>query len=231
MAHIGHWLVDYLHMARGGASMFLYSDPPKHYLGYVVSGKCPVILIPGIFGKWGFLKHLGDKISLSGHPVYVATGLGYNLMDIPTSASIIRKIIDQNNVQNCILVAHSKGGLIGKYLLAYLNSDNRIRGMISIATPYSGSAIVKLLPPIKFLKDLATTSEMLKELASHKEVNSKIISISPEFDNHVWAKEGSYLEGAENIKVNEKGHHKVVYSPEVEKIILSALEKFSKVNA
>lgn len=228
MAHIGHWIIDYLHMARGGVSMFVHSKPPKHYLGYTLPDKCPVILIPGIFGKWAFLKHLGDKISLSGHPVYVALELGYNIKDIPTSASIVRKIIDTNNIKNCVVVAHSKGGLIGKYLLTYLNSDNRIKGMVSIATPYSGSAIVKLLPPIKWLRDFTTTSEMLRELASHKEVNSKIVSISPEFDNHVWTKEGSYLEGAENIKVNEKGHHKIVYNPEVEKIILSSLKKFSK---
>lgn len=228
MEHIGHWLVDYLHMARGGITMYLHSKPPKHYLDYAVEGKIPVILIPGVFGRWGFLKQLGDKISLSGHPVYIVPKLGNNLKDIPTSASLVREVVDENNIKNGVLIAHSKGGLIGKYLLAYLNKDGRIKNMISIATPYSGSAIVKLLPPIKLLRDLATTSQMLRELASHKEVNSKIVSISPVFDNHVWAKEGSYLEGAKNIIINEKGHHKIVYNKELEQLVLSYLDKLSK---
>src|SRR5581483_7175667 len=222
MAHIGHWVADFAHMAKGGASMFIHTQPPKHYLGYTVEGKAPVILIPGIFGKWGFYKHLGDKISPGGPPVYIVPKLGYNLKDIPTSASLVREVIDENNLKNCIIVAHSKGGLISKYLLIHLNKDNRVKGVISIATPYSGSSMARLLP-LNRIMELDGDSKIIKDLASHSEVNKEIVSISPVFDNMVWAKEGSFLKGAENIKIDEKGHHKILFNKELEKLILQRL--------
>ena len=83
-----------------------------------------------------------------------------------------------------ILVAHSKGGLIGKHVLIHHNGNDNILGMVSIATPYSGSAMAKLVPydPIReLLKDNVT----IKDLQSHEQVNTKIVSISPLYDNHV----------------------------------------------
>ncbi len=72
-------MMDYIHMARGGISMVVHRDPPAHYLGHAVEGKAPVILTPGILGKWGFMKKLGDRISLEGHPVYIVSDLNYNV--------------------------------------------------------------------------------------------------------------------------------------------------------
>lgn len=227
MENIGTWLVDYAYMIRGGITMYLYRNPPKHYLGYVLEGKVPVILIPGVFGRWAFLKQLGDKISMAGHPVYIVPKLGNNLKDIPTSASLVREIIDQNKLNNAVLIAHSKGGIIGKYLMVHFNKDNKVKSMISIATPYSGSLMSKLMPIRAVRSELDVNSRLIKDLSSHKEVNSKIVSISPVFDNHIWAKGGSHLEGAENIKINEKGHHKIVYSKELENLILKYLDRMS----
>jgi len=220
MVHVRHWILDYIYMIHGQVTTFLYRKPPKHYLGYVIKNKIPVILIPGILEKWGFLKNLGDKISLQGHPVYIVPKLGYNLKDISVSAKIVREMIEKKDIRNSVIVAHSKGGLIGKYYLSLLNEDERVSKMISIATPYSGTSLTKYLRS-KQVKDLRTDSEIIKELKAHKEVNKSIISVSPIFDNHVW--EGSFLEGAENITIDEKGHHKIIYSKELINLILKKL--------
>jgi len=224
MKRLGHWIIDYLYMTHGQTIGFLRRKTPKHYLGFVRENKSPVILIPGLLERWGFLKKLGDKISLEGHPVYIVPKLGYNLKDIPTSAKIVREMIEETNIQNAVIVAHSKGGLIGKYLLIHLNDDQAVKGVISIATPYSGSYLIKFLPHKSF-RELRTDSKIIHELQSHKEVNKKIISIAPIFDNHIW--EGSRLEGAENITVDEKGHHKIIYNKELEKIILTSLSQLT----
>lgn len=248
---IGAWLVDYGYMVRGAFNTVIYREPPKHYLGHVVQGKVPVILVPGILGTWSFMKALGDKISLEGHPVYIVPDLGINIYNIPTSAKTlraiivhaipksghivpkvsrgaeaVRKVIEKNNLQGAVLVAHSKGGLIGKYLLAHNNTDNRVLGMVSIATPYSGSAMAKLIPHDSF-RELNIDSKIIKDLEQHHAVNSKIISIIPEYDNHVWAAKGSFLDGAENIEVAVSGHHKVIFSKEVLRIVLKSIEKIS----
>lgn len=222
MGNISDWVSDYLHLIKGTTIMYLTRTPPKHYLGQVDINKAPVILVPGVLGRWAFFKDLGDKISLKNHAVYIVPELGNNLKDIPKSAEIVREVIDKNNIKNGIIVAHSKGGLIGKYLLTYLNSDNRIKKMISIATPYSGSSMAKIIPYPPF-KELLPRSKIIEDLKSHSEANSKIISISPIFDNHVWAKEGSFLEGAKNITINERGHHKILFNKELQETVLSSL--------
>ncbi len=202
--------------------MLIHKNPPEHYLGFVIDKKVPIILIPGISNKWGFLKHLGDKISTKGHPVYIVNELKFNVFDIPTSAKIVREIIDKNNLEKAIIVGHSKGGLIGKYFLVHENKDEKVKGLIAIATPFSGSKLANQIPG-KAHKELAPQSKVIGELNSYKEVNSKIISIMPEFDNHVWHEKGSFLSGAINIKVKTKGHHKIIFDKDVIKKIVELL--------
>ena len=222
MKNIFYWIVDYYYLLYGYLLMFIHKNPPGHFLNFVLKGKVPVILIPGISNKWGFLKHLGDSISLKGYPVYVADKLKFNFLDIPNSAKIVREIIDENNLENAIIIGHSKGGLIGKYFLIHENKDNKIKGLIAIATPFSGSRLAKSSLRESF-RELTPNSKIIQELDSHKEVNSKIVSIMPEFDNHVWSEKGSYLNGALNIKVPVKGHHKIVFDKAVISKIIKLL--------
>lgn len=227
MKKILHWVVDYGYMIHGALSGLVHYNPPRHYKDFVKEGKIPVILIPGVLGKWSFLKSLGDKISLEGHPVYIISDLKYNLFSIPESAKIVRKTIndlkkEDKNFKNSVIVAHSKGGLIGKYFLIHYNNDESVSKMISLATPYSGSAMAKILP-IEPISELHNDSQIIKDIKSHTHVNHFITSIIPEYDNHVWAEDGSYLDGAKNIKVDVHGHHKIVFDKSVQEIILNEL--------
>jgi len=214
-------------MLHGALSGSVRYNPPRHYKDFVKEGKVPVILIPGVLAKWTFLKSLGDKISLEGHPVYVISDLKYNLFSIPESAKILKKVIDDikkdnKEFQNACIVAHSKGGLIGKYFLIHFNDDKSISKMISLATPYSGSGMAKLLP-LEPMKELQNDSLIIKDIKNNINVNHMITSIIPEYDNHVWAEEGSYLDGAKNIKVNIHGHHKIVFDKSVQEVVLNEL--------
>ncbi len=220
---IKSWLVDYVYMTRGALGSLIYRKQPHHYLGHITDGKVPVIIIPGVLEKWSFMKKIADHISRHGHPVYIVPDLGFNLYSIPHSSQIVRKVLQCNDLKNCIIVAHSKGGLIGKYMLIHHNNDNRIIGLISIATPYSGSAMAKLVP-VDPIKELHHDSVIIKDLLSHTEVNHQIVSLSPLYDNHIWAEQGSHLHGAENIVVPVHGHHKIVYDATVLARVLEFVE-------
>lgn len=220
------WITDYAHMLKGAAVMYLKHTPPKHYLGYIKKGKVPVLILPGVFLKWAFLKPLADYLSLKGHPVYLVPKLGNNIGKIPSSALKVKEVIEENNLKNTIIIAHSKGGLIGKYLLAHYKKLG-IKGLIAIATPFSGSYIGRLVPH-SAIKELTPESKIVRYLTEHKNVNRKIISIIPKYDNHVWHSEGSFLEGAlDNIYVTILGHHKILYSEQVWKKITKAIAKLS----
>lgn len=250
---IGKWVVDYYYLSRATMTGALHKDPPEHFLGYVLPGKPPIIIIPGILQRWGTMSELANFLSKQGYPIYIVPKLRYNLYSIPMSslkvraiiahvvpkighllprfhisAKLVRELIREYKIHDAIILAHSKGGLIGKYLLAYRNKDKRVKGMVSIATPYSGSALAKLIPHKSF-KELLEDSKIVEKLESHTAVNKKIISIYPEFDNHVWAKNGSYLDGAlDNICVPVSGHHYVLYSKKVKDVVKKSLERISK---
>ena len=212
------WVKDYLHLVQGHWRMFKYKEPPKHYLGLVVKGKAPIILIPGVHSTWPFLKPIADKLSLLGHAIYILPRLGYNTFEISASAKIVRDLIEEKDLINVIIIAHSKGGLIGKKVLITHNKDNRVKKLIAIATPFGGSEIVKYLP-LKHLKDLYSQNKAILSLQKHTKTNSKIVSIYGLWDNHVWPTESCRLIGAKNIKVNVLGHHKILNSRQVLKAI------------
>ncbi len=229
------WIVDYAYMARGGAVMTYHKDPPKHFLGYTVDGKVPVILIPGIFGKWAFMKKIADIISFLGHPVYVIPELGYNTGTIPDSAQKVARVVKDVAAQHsstatprgAILIGYSKGGLIGKYFLLNHNADNFVRGMITIATPFSGSSFMSFLPS-RAVQELHSKSEVILAMKHDRSVNHLITSISPEYDNHVWSDDGSHLDGAKNVRVPVSGHHKTLFDDTVIVEVCSAVEKITK---
>lgn len=132
---VAYWVHDYLFALHKQSHAFLIRKPPEHYLGYVKEGKAPIVLIPGVYEKWHFLKAFADPLSLAGHPIYVLEHLGYNTKAIHHSAKLVRELISEKNLRSVIILAHSKGGLIGKHLLAFDNADGRVKKVIAIATP------------------------------------------------------------------------------------------------
>lgn len=224
MHNIFHWFVDYIYMANGWRLMYTHRNPPTHYLGHIVKGKNPVILIPGITLKWAFMKRLGDTISLTGHPVYVTSDLGHNLQQIPTQAKIIEKIITDNHLTKVTIVAHSKGGLIAKYLLNHSQTSPNIAKVIAIATPFHGSSLVKILPG-KHFKELHPNSEIVKNLNAKCDLDSKICTVTPIYDNHVRSPQKGSLESAsQNITLNVKGHHRILFDATAISQIVSLLQ-------
>lgn len=220
---LSHWVRDYLYAIHGHSLVFIHKDPPKHYLEHIINGKNPIILIPGVFEKWHFLKAIADPLSLRGHPVYVLEHLDYNTKEIHHTAESIREFIDKEKLREVIIIAHSKGGLIGKHLLNFHNKDEKIKKVIAIASPFGGSYITRFIPN-KAIKELSPYSKIIKELTGKKEFNHKIISIFGVFDNHVWPESSCRLEGAKNIEVHTHGHHRILFDKKVRDIIVSDLE-------
>ncbi len=220
MAKLGDWVVDYIYLVKG--VMAFRRVPPKHYRQDKAPGNVPVILLTGLSLRWSFLQHLGDRISRAGHPVYAIPNLRRNFISVSESAQFTREVIEEHDLKRVIIVSHSKGGIIGKYLLAHFNKDKRIHTVIAVATPFSGSRLARMIPH-RAIREMLPDSRLIKELQAKKAVNKNIISIIPEFDNHIWAEEGSYLKGARNIKVQVRGHHRIVFDKKVEDTIMKTL--------
>jgi triacylglycerol lipase len=223
ISHLWHWVKDYSLALHGHAQAFIFKEPPKHYLGFVKEGKAPIILLPGIFTTWHWLKNIADPLSLKGHPIYVLKHLGYNAREIQQTAELVRGFIEEKDLKNAIIIAHSKGGLIGKYVLAFYNWDKRIKKLIAIASPFGGSRIAQVLP-LKSVKEMHPQSDLIAKLQAEKTVNKEIVSIYAIFDNHIWPHTSPILEGAENIQIEVHGHHKIVFDKKVKEIVSAKIE-------
>lgn len=221
---IWHWVRDYSHLLHKHSLAFIYRKPPRHYLGHIVEHKAPVILIPGVYEKWHFLQTLADPVSHTGHPIYVLEHLGYNTEEVHRSAKLVRELIDEKNLRNVIILAHSKGGLIGKHLLAFDNKDGRIKKVVAIATPFAGSRFPRVTR-WKNLREFHPEHETLKKLKKQSHINHRVVSIFGEYDNHVWPTESCRLEGAKNIQVHSHGHHAILFSKKVRDIVMTEVEE------
>lgn len=223
MLKLNHWIRDYVHLGRGYAREILYRRPPKHYLGYIEANKAPIIFIPAVFTTWRFAKRIIDVLSLRGHPIYVIRDFGYHRHPVPESAEMVRRLIEEKNLHDVVLVAYSKGGLVGKYILVFLNNDHRVKKLIAIATPFGGSSAARLIP-VKPIRELSPQSPVINMLRQHTEVNGNIVSIYGVFDNHVWPVESCRLDGARNIQLEEYGHHAILGSKKLREVISEIVE-------
>jgi triacylglycerol lipase len=118
-----------------------------------------------------------------------------------------------------VLVAHSKGGLIGKYLMADLDPHRRVESMVAVATPFGGSRYAPDLV-LKGLRAFSPRDATTVLMAKNVEVNTRITSIYATFDPHI--PEGSELPEARNIEVPTGGHFRILAEPAVIDHVLAA---------
>jgi alpha-beta hydrolase superfamily lysophospholipase len=220
------WFLDSIYATRGFIQMYLYKNPPKKYLNHQANKNFPIIVLQGYMDRWGFIKNLADEISDAGFPVYIIPKLGNNLRDISDSAEIVNKLIERNKLKNVVIVGHSKGGLIGKYLLVNKNKENKILGLITISTPHVGSRMARYF---SFLKsnEFQPENEIIQDLWSHHEVNKKIIAIFPKIDNVVWVGKRYKLDGAkDNIVLDSYGHHRILFDKKAQDKVIASINRF-----
>ncbi|TFB49512.1 esterase/lipase family protein [Cryobacterium tagatosivorans] len=204
LAKAWFWALDYAYVGIRQ----LDAGPSRAALARYRSGdSAPVVLLPGIYETWRFLRPLADALHGSGHPVHAIRGLGRNRRPVADGARIAAEYLSQEDLHGVILVAHSKGGLIGKYLMMSAAGRERIDRMVAIATPFSGSSLAKytVLPS---LRALSPTDPMVRLLVDEQFVNARITSVYGAFDPHI--PDGCSLPGATNIALAASGHFRII---------------------
>ena len=212
----GWWVQDYLYAAGRQLLGAVSRASPEEFL----SGTWrPVVVIPGVYEDWRFLLPLIRRLHKAGHPVHVLSSLGRNRLAIPKAADLIAGYIRERNLTDTVIVAHSKGGLIGKFVMLQLDRERRIAGMVAVCSPFSGSryASFMLLPS---LRAFSPRSAVTMQLSREERVNQHITSVYGRFDPHI--PEGSLLPGARNIQLDTAGHFRVLAHEETVRTILDA---------
>lgn len=181
-----------------------------------------VVLLPGILENPRYLAPMAQWLAGKGHVVHQLPALGWNLRGLNRSVEKGFEALHALGVEDAVIVAHSKGGLIGKAMLLDPRSDGMLRGMIAVATPFEGSSLWDRVQRSQVLRRsplgmFHPEHPELATLIAEREVNRKIVSLSPAFDQMIPG--GSFLAGATNEVLEVEGHFRAVSTPSAWEVV------------
>lgn len=179
---LGWLLRDYAYVSVGQFRAVTSTRDPAYFHGG--TGRV-VVIIPGFIETWQFMLPLIEKLHGRGHPVHVIAKVGWNVGSVTDAAQQVTGYLLEHDLQNVLLVTHSKGGLIGKRVMAAGEDARRVAAMVAIAGPFAWS----------------------------RATGSRIVSIFSRFDPHIFG--GSFLVGAKNVRLDTGGHFRVIEHPGV----------------
>ncbi|WP_026553599.1 alpha/beta fold hydrolase [Arthrobacter sp. H20] len=205
------WVLDYAYVGFWQVHGFLFREDPTRYLtpdpGPAGQTGPPVLLIPGIYETWQFMRPVAAHLASSGHPVHVVQQLGYNRGTVQSMARHVADYLSTHDLTDVVLVAHSKGGLIGKYVMTQPEGGERVRQLIAVNTPFSGSTYANFFV-VPSIRAFSPRNRFLRTELANIGSNARITSVYSSFDPHI--PQGSVLPGAVNIELATMGHFRII---------------------
>ncbi len=192
---------------------------PAHYAR---GHKRPVLIAPGVYETWHYLRLVADALNEAGHPVFTVPALGFNHRPIPQSAEIVWRRILELDLHDVAIVAHSKGGLIGKHVLAHDDVEGRVDRVVAIATPFAGSRMAYYVVG-KAVREFRPDNPVISRLLTVEDVDSRIVSIAPRWDPHI--PDGSTVPGGRNVTLPVVGHFRILLDPRLPQVVVDEVER------
>ncbi|MES2092207.1 MAG: alpha/beta hydrolase [Actinomycetota bacterium] len=203
----GAAVADRLYQMRLQATHIVGRTPSERYDH---GDLAPVLLLPGVYETWQFLRPAADRLNAIGHPIHALRGLGFNRLTIVASAQLAQYYLDEKGLTGVVILAHSKGGLIAKHMMVADDLAGRIDALVAINSPFGGSTLANWAP-VRTLRAFSPRDETVRTLAANLAANSRITSIYSRLDPLIPG--GSELEGATNIRLPMVGHFRPLSSP------------------
>ncbi len=221
----GWWAADYAYALDRQVAGLLSRTAPDDYTRPSPAAAPPVLLLPGVYETWRFLEPLARELHAHGHPVHVVAPFGLNRAAVPAMAELAAVHLTRTDLTGAVVVAHSKGGLIGKSLMGRADVGWRLRGMIAVNTPFSGSPYARYLP-LRSVRAFLPDDEVLTALAARRTDDSRIVSVATRFDPHI--PQGSTLPGARNVRLATPGHFRALRDAGLVPLVLAELARFAR---
>lgn len=219
------WALDYLYVLTSWCRALLrpggrWPDPAPG------AGKVPVLILPGVYESWRFLEPLARALLREGHPVHIVP-LGLNRGSLRAASVRVRQYLRAHTgAEPVVLVAHSKGGLIGKQVMVDLtrrhaldgSARSAVAGMVTLNTPFAGSRYAPLLPMAE-LRALGPWA--LRQLGAERRHDERIVAVRAAWDPHIPG--APDLPGARNVVVPAMGHFRIIADDHTLQVVLDAV--------
>jgi len=218
----GAWARDYVWIVGAQATATLRPPPAGSLTG---GDRVPVLLLPGIYETWPVMGGLARALHAAGHPVHAVPALGLNRRALEESARLSVDRLRALDLDRVVLVAHSKGGLIGKLVLGDPDVGPRVAGLVAVNTPFAGSVYARWFPA-RPVRALSPVDPALTALARDVGAHARIWSLYARFDPHVPG--GSELPGAVNVRLPLDGHFRPLDDPRLHAAVLDAVTHLAR---
>lgn len=193
----------------------------------------PVVLLHGFADNRSVFVLL--RRSLSRHGWRHLESLNHSLLtcDIRTAAVAlghrIEGICARTGHKEVDIVGHSLGGLIARYYIQCLHGDQRVRTLVTLGTPHSGTTVAPLASAHPVVRQMRPDSEVIEELRGPAPgCRTRFVGFWSDLDRLMVPVETARIEhpdlNTENVQVTGVGHLALPVHPAVTAAIRQALE-------
>ena len=195
--------------------------------------KPPVVLLHGFIDNRSVFVLL--RRALAQHGRRPVESLNYSPLtcDIRTAAELlgrhIEEICERTGSEQVDIVGHSLGGLIARYYVQRLGGDLRVRTLVTLGTPHSGTAVVPLANAHPIVRQMRPGSAVIEELGLPAPgCRTHFVSFWSDLDHLMEPLEAARIDHpdliAQNVQVSGIGHLALPVHPAVASGIRQALD-------
>ena len=177
--------------------------------------------IPGVWEQPMAMSAIAEDIVARGGGMRMLPRLGNMMGPVPELAKIVEDRLEERDAKDVVLVAHSKGGLVGRRVMAG-PQGHRIKAMVTLGTPFEGSPLANgILGRASRTSDLRpSAAEAEWQSQRLPQVDERITTISARWDEHVPR---TKLAGAHNLVSKAVGHIRLLTSEDSRAMLMKVL--------
>ena len=195
--------------------------------------KPPVVLLHGFIDNRSVFVLLRRSLLQHGHQRVESLNYSPLTCDIRTAAELlgrhIEEICERTGSRQVDVVGHSLGGLIARYYVQCLGGDLRVRTLVTLGTPHSGTRVVPLADAHPIVRQMRPGSDVLEELTRPAPgCRTHFVSFWSDLDHLMVPLETACIDHpdlmAQNVQVSGVGHLALPVHPAVATGIRQALD-------
>ncbi|MCS0637098.1 alpha/beta fold hydrolase [Streptomyces sp. LP05-1] len=195
--------------------------------------RVPTLLLHGFVDNRSVFVLL--RRSLARHGWRHLESLNYSPLtsDLRTAAGLLGRHVEdicaRTGQARVDIVGHSLGGLIARYYVQRLGGDRRVRTLVTLGTPHSGTAVAPFAGAHPLVRQMRPGSAVLRELAEPApECRTRFVCFWSDLDRVMVPVETARLDHpdlmSENVRVSGVGHLALPVHPAVAVAVRQALE-------
>ncbi|MFC9794064.1 lipase family alpha/beta hydrolase [Streptomyces sp. NPDC127584] len=197
------------------------------------TGRRPVLLVHGLVDNRSVFVVLRRSLTRSGRDCVESLNYSPLTCDLRAAAEVLGRRVDEIRARTghaeVDIVGHSLGGLIARYCVQRLGGDSRVRTLVTLGTPHSGTTVAPLADAHPLVRQMRPGSEVLRELAEPAPgCRTRFVSFWSDMDQIMAPVETARLDHPDllvhDVRVSGIGHLALPVHPTVAAGVREALD-------